>query len=270
MVNVSPPVRLLLAVAITVGITLFLVRILHGRLVLLNDKDRQDKEARKQREEEGETNLPPLPPETYNLSNRVLGLVSTGFVFLLAFTLGNFWGNTADGRSATEAEAADLTRALVLANAADGGEPIVRALDTYRASVVGQQWPLMQKADASSASRTQAEVGQQLSSALLSQEATLSKTPEWPQLTSTVNDMLEQARDRIDAVPNPAAPGVLALIFALGVTNLALAATFQPARLGPNLFLMGMMATITAVMLFVVVEASNPFVGAVAVTPNGF
>ena len=36
MVNVSPPVRLFLAVAITVGITLFLVRLLHGRLVLLN------------------------------------------------------------------------------------------------------------------------------------------------------------------------------------------------------------------------------------------
>jgi hypothetical protein len=40
--------------------------------------------------------------------------------------------------------------------------------------------------------------------------------------------------------------------------------------MGTNLFLMGVMAAITAVMLFVLVEASNPYVGAVAVTPSGF
>lgn len=269
MVNVPPALRLLLAVVITVGITLALVAALHRRLVAMSARDDEAKKAHKEREEAGDTDLEPLPPEAYNLANRALGLTSTGFVFLLAFTLGNFWGVASDARAATEAEGADLTRAVLMARQIEGGQPIVQALEDYKTSVVEQQWPLMQRADAPAATAAQLQVAQPLTLAMLQAEPQLRQTPEWAELSSAVDDLFQQARDRIDAVPNPAAPGVVALIFVLGITNLAMAAVFQPARLGPNLFLIGLMATITAVMLFVLVEASNPYVGAAAVRPIG-
>jgi hypothetical protein len=107
-----------------------------------------------------------------------------------------------------------------------------------------------------------------VSSAVLAAErAGADEAPEWNALTAAVNDMLEQGRDRIDALPNAAAPGVLGLIFILAVANLALTAAFMPARLGPNLFLLGVMAALIALMLFVVVEASNPYVGGASVQP---
>lgn len=270
MLAVPPALRLLLAIVITVGITLFMVKALHSRLVDLSAKDGQDKDERKRREEEGETDLAPLPPESYNLANRVLGLTSTGFVFLLAFTLGNFWGTSTDARTATQAEAADWVRAVALAQQLDGGEPLEQALQEYKSSVIGPQWELMQQAHAAQASRLQVEDGQRLSQVVLDMQPQLKSQAAWPQLAAAVDDMFLQSRDRIDAVPNPAAPGVIVLIFILAITNLAMVAVFQPARMGPNLFLMGVMAAITAVMLFVLVEASNPYVGAVAVTPNGF
>lgn len=270
MQTVPPAVRLLLAIGITVGVTLVLVRLTHRRLVELSAKDHEAKQVRDERVEAGETDVPPLPPESYNLANRVLGLTSTGFVFLLAFTLGNFWGTSADARSATQTEIADWARAYSLSRSLEGSEPLTVALEEYRASVVEEQWRLLQEADGVAASKLQREVSQRVSDAVFALEPSEQQTPQWTQITAAVDDMLDQARDRIDAVPNPAAPGVIALIFVLGVTNLAMAAVFQPARLGPNLFLMGLMASITAVMLFVLVEAANPYVGAVAVSPSGF
>ncbi len=270
MIEVPAAARLFLAIAITVGVTVVLVRVLHPRLVALSGKDDEARTQRKQREEAGDEDLAPLPPESYNLANRVLGLTSTGFVFLLAFTLGNFWGTAADARTATQTEVADWTRAVSLAQSMPGGAGVEAALQGYKESVVGEQWPLMQRADALAASRVQVQAGQELTRAVLAAEPVGKQTPEWPALTGAIDDMFQQSRDRIDAVPNASAPGVIALIFVLAVTNLSMVAVFQPARIGPNLFLMGVMATITAIMLFVLVEASNPYVGAVAVTPNGF
>ena len=268
--TVPAPVRLMLAIAITVGITVLMVKVTHERLVAFSARDHEDKEAREALIEAGDKDVPPLPPETYNLANRVLGLTGTGFVFLLAFTLGNFWGASSDARTATQAEVADWARATSLARTIDGGEALRGALEAYRASVVGEQWTLLEEADAVAASKVQRRVSEQVSDAVFALEPAAKESPQWAQLTAAVDDMLDQARDRIDAVPNPSAPGVISLIFVLAITNLAMAAVFQPARLGPNLFLMGLMAAITAVMLFVLVEAANPYVGAVAVTPQGF
>lgn len=270
MSSVPAAARLLLAIGISVGITLLMVRLTHRRLIDLSAKDAEAKEKRQELIEAGDTDVPPLPPESYNLANRVLGLTSAGFVFLLAFTLGNFWGTSSDARTATQTEVADWARATSLSRTIQGAESVGAALESYRASVVGEQWQLLQEADPTAASNVQRQVSERISDALFALEPEAKGSPQWGQLTAAVDDMLDQARDRIDAVPNDSAPGVIALIFVLGITNLSMAAVFQPARLGPNMFLMGLMAAITAVMLFVLVEASNPYVGALAVTPQGF
>ena len=56
----------------------------------------------------------------------------------------------------------------------------------------------------------------------------------------------------------------------LGIANLVLCAIFQPARLGPSLVLIGVMATVTAFLFFIVVEVSNPYLGGAAIQPPPF
>jgi hypothetical protein len=274
MVDVPPFWRLVLAIGITVGVTLLMVRIFHGRVLALNAKDELAKEARNARkeaaEEAGETfDEPPLPAPAFELSGRAIGLTTTAFVFLLAFVFGNFWQASKAATAATEAEAADFARARVVASkiAPDkGGPQLVAALEAYQDDVMNKQWTLLEHADSPAAYTSLIEAGLPVADALLeAAKAGADTAPEWDSLKAAVDDMFDQGRNRVDALPNRAAPGALAVIFILGITNLVLVALFIPVRLGANLFLMGMMAAITALLLFIVVEASNPYVGATAV-----
>lgn len=56
----------------------------------------------------------------------------------------------------------------------------------------------------------------------------------------------------------------------LAIINLAVTAAYQPAPLVQNVVLMGLMAAIVALMLFILVEASNPFAGSDAILPTPF
>jgi hypothetical protein len=56
------------------------------------------------------------------------------------------------------------------------------------------------------------------------------------------------------------------LVFVLGLINLVAIALFQPAQKKANLLVVGMMAALTGFLLFVLVEISNPYAGAGAVT----
>lgn len=280
MINTPTVVRWLIAVIITVGITLAMVRIFHQRALDFNARDdiasderkarmRAAEKAAEQNDEPAPTE-PPLPPAMYNLSGRLLALTTTAFVFLLAFTFGNFWQNTKAANSATEAEAAYWVQAALLAEpipAEQGGEQIQKALMDYRSSVAQTQWPLMQRGDADAAYRAQLSDGVQLGQALLvGQAAGASSAATWSSLTSATADMLEQGRYRIDALPGSAAPGAILVVFTLGIATLALTAIFQPARLGANLAIMAIMAAVVATLLFVLVETSNPYVGRAGVS----
>lgn len=272
--------RWLIAVVITVGITVAMVRVFHQRALDFNAVDDIEAEARKARiraaeaaaEETGEEppTERPLPPAMYNLSGRLLGLTATAFVFLLAFTFGNFWQNTKAANAATEAEAAAWTQAVLFADpipADQGGDRIRQALIDYRDSVAQEQWPLLQRGDSEAAYGLQLGDGLMLTKTLLSaDQAGASASPTWNDLTSAVSDMTEQGRYRIDALPGRAAPGAISVVFTLGISVLALTAIFQPSRLGANLAIMGIMAAIVATLLFVVVETSNPYVGSAAVS----
>lgn len=279
MTDVPSWLRLLLAVAITVGITLVCVWRFHDRLLHFDDKNIEAAEAAAaddEADDDGVSKPPPAdrfvkPPETFYLVQRVAGLTATAFVFVLAFTLGNFWSNTNDARTATLDETTAYGRAFAVAEslpADQGGPAMVTALAQYRTDVEQVEWPLMRQADAEGAYAVQFQAVSALGAAVLAADnAGASAQPSWDTLTGAVDDISTNGAQRIAQVPNRFAPGMLWAIAVLGLANLVLAAMFQPARLGPNLVLMGLMAAITALLLFVVVEASNPFVGAGAVEP---
>jgi hypothetical protein len=270
MLGVLPWVRLLLALVLTVGVSLAFVWVFHDRMLRIDDKNLQASTKADSEEDENPEAAPPLKiPSTFDLAQRVGGLTATGFVFLLAFTLGSFWGNHSDASSAILDEGTMFERAVTIAQvipADQGGTQMMAALAQYRLDITEVQWPLLQQADSAGAYVVQVQAISELGKATIAVgREGASKLPEWSILTDSLTNMNADAIQRIAQLPSSNVPVILMMIGILGLTNLVLTATFQAARRGPNILLIGIMAGITALLLFLVVEASNPFVGGGAV-----
>ena len=249
--NVPSTVRLLLALVVTVGITLIAVKLMHSRSLSISERND---------EAFGKT-----PPPSWDLASRVLALTGTGFVFLFAFTFGNFWSNGQDASTASLMEQSAYQKALTTADSIptdQGGKTIADAVKAYGASVRETEWPAMQAADRQTAQKAHIDAATAIGRAAMSaSQAGASKSLEWDTLTSALADMTDQGTTRIAQVPGPAAPGAVALIALLGIANLALTAALLPTRFTLNLTLMGLMAAITGLLLFLIVETSNVYAG---------
>jgi len=280
--------RLLLAMAITIGVTLTFVAVFHKRILSMDaDPDEEgiesgadpDKETEDGAEPgagahvdaDSEKRRPAKAPPTFYLGGRAISLVSVAFVFLFAFCVNNFWTNNQNARTAVENELADITRITALAENM-GGPAATQLLDSvtaYRRSITDIEWPLMREAKVHTATQAHERASLAVAAAILeAQRKGAPDSPEWTPLTAAVDDMVSQGKERTNYLPAPAAPGMISLIFILGVTNLALTAAYQPARLRQHLFLLGVMAGITALMFFLVVEASNPYLGSGGISPT--
>lgn len=302
--------RLLLALALFIGITVFIVWRFHDRIVALSNGDpwppedepddqdgssvgeddatailAEDGESGEESADEGEDSVkdedeeedegPRKPPKPFYLAGRIMAITMTAFVFLLAFTLNNFWGNSQDARVAVEEESGDYQSLLIAAESLPEGphkDSVTAAVKDYGDTVVQQEWPLLIQADSADALPLHLRAGRDLAKATLLAEVPeeTRSTTAWSIFTDTVPDMVQQGTDRIHQLPRHQAPGVIGLIFLLAILNLAVTAAYQPAPLVQNVVLMGLMAGIVGLLLFILVEASNPFAGSGALTPATF
>lgn len=277
MVHVPSSIRLLLAVVVMVGITLLAAKVFRRQIMELATKDDvirdlRDAELRDARDDgKPADSVPPAPPRTSDLFARVVGMTTSAFVFLTAFTLGQYWGASNQARAAVVGEAGYWAQAAAAARqipADKGGNEVVAAIDKYRESVLSTQWEGMQRADSEAVQAEQLKLAQNVGMAMLKAEKSGADTTDaWSTLTGNVSDMLTQSRERLNSLPNPSAPGVLVMIFLLGIVNLALITAFQPSRRGTNIFLLSVLAGVTAFLCFIVVETSNPYVGGARVHP---
>lgn len=296
--EVPGSVRFVLALVITVSITVFIVWRFHDRILALSNGDPwppeveeakgpAETESATDRESESDTSSgdgtedesdedgPTKPPKPFYLAGRIMAITMTAFVFLLAFTLNNFWGNAQDARVALEEEGGYYQSALVAAAGLPTGshkEAALAALRGYGTAVVEQEWPLLEQADSAEVLALHRKLGAELAevTVLAQPPAEVANDPSWEALTTAVPDILDQGTQRIHQLPRPQAPGIIGLIFLLAILNLAVTAAYQPAPLVQNMVLMGLMAAIVALMLFILVETSNPFAGSGAILPTPF
>lgn len=274
-----PTARLALALVVSVGISLLMVRLFHLRVMTLDlvrrdDDERSDAGSDTASDDDvwkrrAEGDLPPV--DTTWLAGVVRGLCGTAFVFLLAFTLSNVWGHGNDARTAVQQENSDLIKATLLAQSvpADSGrDELLAGLAAYRRTVTEEQWPLLQSADKDSAFASQGKAVIALSQAWTTAASNgASKSDNWSSLVGAIEDMTQQGSTRIQQAPAPELPYLIGVIALLGLSNVVLTAIFQPARLGPSLLLIGLMATVTTFMLFLLIEAANPYLGGAAISP---
>lgn len=257
--SVPAIVRLVLAVAITVGISVLLVHVFHSRILAINEAPKKA---------EGDDHDP--PPGVKDISGRLIALTTFAFVFLLGFGFGQFWSTAKDARDAVANEAIDYQRAIAAAKQLppDQSAVIVDALEDYRTTIVEVEWPLMVNADTEALAEVRFDAGEKLTAALISVRDAKEDpgNPVWAKTGEAIDDLLSDGIDRTNALPSPLAISIVLLVFVLGLVNLFAIALFQPARKKANLVVVAMMAALTGFLLFVLVEISNPYAGAGAIS----
>ena len=256
MTSVPPMLRLFLAIVLTVGITLIFMKVFRRQILQLAQEPEQI---------DGKGRLPML----LDASASIIGLTTMAFVFFAAFGLSNFWTSTRAADTATQSEAVQYSTAFAYANTLTDPATktaAVTALRGYRDNVVNVQQPLLENADNVGAYSAQSNAALQTGSVLLTaREKDPMKSPAWANIDDAFTNMTDYGFDRIRALPGHTAVGYIALILILGIVNLVLIAAFRPTTWGRNVFLMIFAATITAVMMYIVVEVSNPYDGSGAV-----
>ena len=259
MLDVPPWLRLLLAIVITVAASVVCVRLFHHHILRINTAPKKVND-----------DDPDPPPGVKDISGRLIALATFAFVFLLGFGFGQFWNTAKDGRDAVLSEATDYQRAVGLAERLpdDQSAALVSALEKYRQSITEVEWPLMEKADSAALVQARYDSGGALMTTILdTRPSDASSNPVWTNFESAIDDMLDDGVDRTNAIPSPMAVSIIFVVIVLGLTNLFAIAMFQPASRRWNLLVVGGMAALTAFLLFALVEISNPYTGAGAITP---
>lgn len=250
--------RFLLSIAVTVGITLAFVRVFHSRAVAMGAEPAPPAPGM------------PVPGKTTGLAERVVAVTLFGFVFLTAFTIGQFWSHGQDADEAVRGEAMAFSRAMVLAkNLPEGAarDTVVGAFEEYLDDVIRVQWPLLERGDADAADAEHAKAGEQLFVALTGSGIGTANPDLADEIFASAETMVSQGASRISALPGAGANGVTFLIAFLGIVTLALVGAFFTARLPMHLLLMGVAAGVVGILLFMVVETSNPLDGADNIPP---
>lgn len=260
--SVPTPLQALLSVVLTAGIAVGLVWVLHPRLVLI---------ARGPERAADDTS--PKPPSPDNLIDRILQVVTFGFIFLFTFTMGQFIINARNAEAATQDEIQYYQRSLASAQglpAGEGRDAMVGALVQYRTVVADVEWPLMEAGDAQGAYRAQAAAASGVAQGVrAAQQAGADSSEAWGVLATSLDDMLNAASDRLAAVPTRSSSTLVLVVLLLGILSLAMTSIFLPVRLGLNLALIGLMGATFGFLFYIVVELSNPFEGNGAVPPFG-
>lgn len=253
-------VQLIASVVITAGISVLLVWVFHRQLLALA-----------QEPESAEDDPSPKAPASYHLSGRIIQVTSVGFVFLFTFTVSQFVLNYRSADAAAHLEAQYFGRALLSAQqvpAELGGDTLVGALKEYRSIVVEREWPLMQRGDGAGAYAAQAEASTAVYAAFgESLKLGAGELVIWDPLSSSIDEMLIAASDRLGDVPNSNAESLVVVVLFLGIVSLGMTAAFQPARRRINLVLIGIMGATYGLLFYMTVELSNPFQGAGGIPP---
>lgn len=251
MLAVPSGARLLISLALSIGISLILLRLLYPRLLTMSKQGQDAFDAN------------PGLARPNDVIGRFAPFTIVAFVFLTGITISQFWANARLTTEAVSTELANYSRAVSYASSVpddQGGSQITAGLDAYRRSVVDDQWPLLQHAQAQDAYEAQSSAAGALRETMAAASASgANQDVVWDDLSTAVDDMLFAGTDRIDSVPQSNAMALILLVIALGIVNLAALSLVSVSYPSLSMLLMGIAGALVGLLMFVAVEMSNPF-----------
>lgn len=257
----TPTLVLLLAfMAIGVGIVLLVSWLFYDRFIAMA----QESPTPEEDSEEDGAPAAPVIPRTYDLRSRVLAFTTLAFVFMLAFVLNTFWGDVQGAQSATQSEASHLAQLSTLAQRIEDpqrSDAVQAAILSYTDTIVNEQWPLLEVADSDAASAVAIEATSALSAAVFAaREGDESSPPAvWDEIQATMSELSQDSVDRLRELPASTAAWRVGIVIVLGFTMLITTAAFLPTRKRAYLAGLVIMAALTSLLIFAMVQASNPY-----------
>lgn len=174
--------------------------------------------------------------------------------------------------SETLSESANLARLSSLAEDIPdpaGAAAVQEAVADYAASITEVQWPLLRVADNSAATSAVFDANITLFETIQQvQEADSSSSRVWNWIDSTMSDLGQDSEDRLGQLPASSASARVWTVIILGLAMLIMTTAFFPTRVKAYRISISVLAALTALMVFVMVQASNPY--AQHVTPEVF
>lgn len=234
-------VRLLIALAITLTITLVAARLMRGR------------RERILAVPEGKT-----PAE--EMLNVALGVVLTAFVFLAAILIANFWGSLSVARSSVSNEQTAISQiAATLALIGEKDGDMSKALKDYAAAAREIEGPALRNGDGATATASHNAVSQPVVAALASIKGK-GTTVDEATITTGVKDLLTNGSLRMTALPTAHSTQIFIILGLIGMLGLALAVILVPESRPATLIVLVTLSFALTFLYFIVVEMANPYV----------
>ena len=198
----------------------------------------------------------------HDVAAAILGVMGTLYAVLLAFTVVVVWNHYTDANNATDAEAshlADLSRITEQAR--------VRALiDDYRRVVVADEWPAMQRGKTS-------PLAQSALTALWTECRAVKPTNSreetiYSEAMEQMVAISDSRRARIHSLRDDVPPLMWIILIGGGAMVVSFTYLFGPERIALHALMVGALATLIVMSLFLVHALDNPFDGWPRIAPD--
>lgn len=251
MLVVPSQVRVLICFALTIGISLLVVRLTYSRLAGVYARGQEASDTK------------PGIARPNDVIGRFTPFTIIAFVFLTGIAVSQFWTNARLATDAISSEATSYTQSRDYATtipADRGGSQLLAALSAYQSSVVEEQWPLLQHAQAREAYEAQSSAAETLKGAIAAAaDSGAREESAWGDFSDSTVDMLLAGTARINSVPQENATRLILLVFTLGIVNLVALTLVSASYRGLSMLLVGIAAGLVALLMFIAVEMSNPY-----------
>jgi hypothetical protein len=202
------------------------------------------------------------------VTSYVLAVVAAVYAVLLAFVVVIVWQQLEDSSSDATHEAAAIGLAYRDAEAlGPAGAEVRGSLERYARSVVEKEWPRM--AEQHDESRHTDAALNQVWDSYRALGAGAGREPTfYEEGLKRLHDAVELRRERVLA-SKAQLPAPLWVVLIVGaIISVGLAAFFAVERLTPHTYMIASLATVVALVLFLVLSLDLPFSGDIGVGPS--
>jgi hypothetical protein len=206
--------------------------------------------------------------EHQEVTSYVLAVVAAVYAVLLAFVVVIVWQTFQDASTDAAHEAAAIGLTYRDAEAlGPRGAGLRGSLERYASSVVEQEWPRMAE-EHDESRHTDVALNRVWDSYRALGDEPGSEPTFYEEGLKRLHDAVELRRERILSSKSQLPPPLWVVLIVGAIISVGLAAFFAVDRLASHVYMIGALATVVALVLFLVLSLDLPYSGDIGVGPS--
>jgi hypothetical protein len=198
----------------------------------------------------------------HDVAAAIIGVMGTLYAVLLAFTVIVTWNHYTDAHSATDAEAGHLGDLARLTEQ----ERVRKLIDDYRRAVVDDEWPAMRHGKTSPAA--QSALATLWNECRAARPANAREETIYAESMRQMVAISDSRRARIHSLRDDVPPLMWIILIGGGAMVITFTYLFGPERIAMHALMVGALATLIVMSLFLVHALDNPFDGWPHIEPD--